>query len=48
MGEDALQEHKHNKKGNYRLKHNAGDESLGACCFHHLFVLEVSDLTTLV
>jgi hypothetical protein len=41
MGEVALQEHRHKKKKSYRLKHNVGDESLGACCFHHLYVLEV-------
>jgi hypothetical protein len=43
-----LQEHIHKMKKNYRLKHNAGDESLGACCFYYISVLEVFDQTTLV
>jgi hypothetical protein len=47
MGEVDLQEHRHNKKGSCRLKHNTRNESVSACCFHHLFVLEVFDLTTL-
>jgi hypothetical protein len=36
------------KKNNYRLKHNAGDESHEECCLHYLSVLEVGGLTTLV
>jgi hypothetical protein len=43
-----LQEHKHYKKRNYRLKHNAWDESLVACCIYRMYVLKVSDQTTLV
>jgi hypothetical protein len=48
MGVDSLQEHIYYKKKNYRLKHNAGDESMVSCCIYHMFVLKVSDQTTLV
>jgi len=41
MGEVALQNRRHKKKKSYRMKHNAGDESLGACFLHHPSVLEV-------
>jgi hypothetical protein len=46
MRGDALQEHKHYKKTNYRLKHNAGDGSLVSWCIYHLSVLKVSNQTT--
>jgi hypothetical protein len=44
MEEVALQEDKYNGRRRrciYRLKHNAGNESLEAYCLHHLSVLEV-------
>jgi hypothetical protein len=36
-----LQENGHKKKKSYRMQHNARDESLEACCLHHMHVLEV-------
>jgi hypothetical protein len=51
MEEVALQEDRYNgrrRRWIYRLKHNAGNESLEACFLHHMFVLEVLfDQTTL-
>jgi hypothetical protein len=48
MGEYALQEHKHYKKMNYRLKHNVAYEYLFVCFIYHLYVLKVFDQTTMV
>lgn len=47
MEGDALQEHKHYKKGITDWNSNVGDESLVSCCIYHLSVLKVSDQTTL-